>query len=478
MTELITPAELRPSAPTPPNRTIAEAFADFASGLRYEDIPDEVRERAKLLILDCIGIALASGTYDFAKRADAAVRRLSGALVGGSTVIGRPGSLSLRDAVYLNGILVHGLDYDDTHPEGVIHASASAFPTSLGIAEDRALSGRDLLLGYLIGMEVSTRVGMAPKGGFHQVGFHPTGLVGAFGAAVLAARLNDLPAGAITLAQGFVGSLAAGSLEFLETGAWTKRMHPGWAGVCGITSAAFAAEGYETPPEIYEGRFGLYKSHLGVDAEVDLSRCTDGLGSRWETLAVAVKPFPACHFTHAFADAILAIRSEHGLEPSDVESIHCLIGEGEIKTVFEPLEKKRNPRSAYDAQFSVPYVVSAALHRNGFTLDELEADALTDPDILSTAQRVTYESDPDSGFPALFSGEVRVRTTDGRDLIHREQINRGADTRPLSADDITDKFLTNAQKAVTPERAERIVAATLALDAQESVADYAQVLRA
>ena len=469
MTDLVTPEapasepsiaveDLAPAVPT-----IAEAIGAFAAGVRYEAIPTEVRERAKLLILDCIGIALASGTYDFSKRATLAVRRLAGTHQEGATVIGQGGRLPPRDAIHLNGILVHGLDYDDTHPAGVIHASASAFPTALSVSEQRDLSGRDLLLGYVVGMEVSTRLGMAAKGGFHQVGFHPTGLVGAFGSAVAAARLHDLPAPAIAQAQGFVGSLAAGSLEFLETGAWTKRVHPGWAGVCGLTSAAFAAEGYESPPRVYEGRFGLYASHLGVDGDVDFSRCTAGFGERWETLAVAVKPFPACHFTHAFADAVLAIRERHGIGPSDVERIHCLIGEGAIKTVCEPAENKRHPRSAYDAQFSLPYVVAAALARGRFTLAELAGDALADPDTLALAQRVSHAVDPDSAFPQAYSGEVQVHTKDGRVLRHREQINRGADTRPLSAQDIQEKFLANAALACAPPRAERIMDATLGL---------------
>jgi 2-methylcitrate dehydratase PrpD len=477
MTELATRSPDAAMAPLGEDATIAATIAAFAAGLRYSDVPEDVREQAKLLILDCIGIALASGTYDFAKRAKAAVGRLvGGGAAGTGAVIGERNRLPMRDAILLNGLLIHGLDYDDTHPGGIVHASASAFPTALGVAEDHGQSGRDVLLGYVLGMEVTTRLGMAADGGFHQVGFHPTGLIGAFGAAVLAARLQGLPASAIALAQGFVGSQAAGSLEFLETGAWTKRLHPGWAGVCGTTAAAFAAEGYEAPPRIYEGRFGLYRSHLGEDAEVHLDRCTDGLGERWETMAVAVKPYPACHFTHAFADAVIAVCGEHGVTPSDVERVHCLIGEGAISTVCEPAARKRNPGSSYDAQFSLPYVVSAALHRGGFTLDELSDDALTDPDILSLAQRVTYEADPESGFPELFSGEVHVHMHDGRVLRHREQVNRGAGTRPLSADDIRGKFLTNAGRALAPERAERVMAATLALDGFDDAREFGKVL--
>jgi 2-methylcitrate dehydratase PrpD len=466
-----------------PDQTIAQRLARFADRLHVDDIPPQVTERAKLLALDCVGIALASGTYDFAQRARGAVVDLAGGQVGAgdagggqATVIGFSGTLPLRDAVHLNGLLIHGLDFDDTHPAGVIHASASALPTALGMGEARRLSGRDVLLGLVLGLEVSTRLGMAVKGAFHQVGFHPTGVMGAFGAAVLAARLRGLPEEAIAAAQGFVGSQAAGSLEFLETGAWTKRSHPGWAGVCGITSAAFAAHGFESPPRIYEGRFGLYASHLGGVADADLAACTKGLGEEWETLRVAVKPYPACHFTHAFADAMLALRAEHGLAPEDVARITCPIAQGEMKTVCEPEESKRHPRSTYDAQFSVPFMVGAALARGQVTLAEIHPDSLTDPVIRAVAEKVTCVPDPDSGFPEVFSGEVVVETTDGRTLRHREQVNRGADTRPLSAEDITTKFLANARLAVGGERAERIRDAVLGLDGVGDVREVTAVL--
>jgi len=459
-----------------PDQTIAQRIAEFADELRFDSIPDEVAEQAKLLMLDCVGIALASGTYEFAHRARGAVTELAGGQPGQATVIGFPTALPLRDAVHLNGLLMHGLDFDDTHPGGVIHASASAFPTALGLTETRGMSGRDLMLGYVLGVEVSTRLGMAAKGGFHQVGFHPTGVMGAFGAAVLSARLQGLSPEAIATAQGFVGSQASGLMEFLETGAWTKRSHPGWAGVCGITSAAFAAQGFESPPRVYEGRFGLYASHLGAEASADLAACTKGFGEEWETMRVAVKPYPACHFTHAFADAMLALRAEHGLVPADVATIRCLIAQGEMKTVCEPEDRKRRPGSTYDAQFSVPFIVGAALARGQVTLAEIREDALTDPAIRAVAEKVTCEPDPDSGFPELFSGEVVVETTDGRTLRHREQVNRGADTRPLSAEDITGKFLANARVAVGADRSEQVLEAMLALDRVEDVREVTAVL--
>ncbi len=156
---------------------IAGALADFAANLRYEDIPEEVRERARHLMLDGVGIAHASTHYDFAHRSLAAVTELG---QGDSDVIGFSARLSLRDAVLMNGILVHGLDFDDTHGPGIIHATASCLPTALGVAAHLGLSGRELLTAYVLGMEIGTRLGSVAKGGFHQIGFHPTGLVGAF----------------------------------------------------------------------------------------------------------------------------------------------------------------------------------------------------------------------------------------------------------------------------------------------------------
>lgn len=455
---------------------IATQLAEFAHSLRFEDIPDDVIETAKLLVLDSLGIAFASGTFDFAQRAIAAVDELADGQPGDVTVVGSSRRYALRDAVLLNGLLVHGLDFDDTHPEGVIHASASALPTALALAEKLQLTGRDLLTAYVAGLEVDARLGMAARGGFHQVGFHPTGLLGAFGAAVVAGKLQGLSASQLAQAQGFVGSLASGSLEFLQTGAWTKRVHPGWAGVAGVTAAAFAGKDFLSPPDIYEGRFGLYASHLGSANAEDLIECIRGLGETWETRRVAVKPFPACHFTHAFADAVLAIRAEHGIGPEDVEAIHCLIAEGEVKTVCEPLDLKRAPKTAYEAQFSVPYVAAASLVHGDFTLRELEPAALADPTVLALAQRVTYEADPESGFPALFSGEVAITTTDGRVLRHREQVNRGADQRPLSRADIEEKFRTTSTLACSEDRSARIVEAVSSLDSMMEVAALTRLL--
>ena len=454
------------------NDPIAARVAEWAHQVTWEEVPERVRERAALHVLDCVGLAFACQRDNFAA---AAAKATSG--VGPAAVIGMPQRLSISDAALLNGILVHGLDYDDTHPSGVIHSSASALPTAMAIAERDGLSGSDLLLGYLIAVEVSSRVGIGARSGFHAKGFHPTGLAGACGSAVAAARMSGLNSQGITAAQGIAGSLAAGSLQFLDTGAWTKRMHPGWAAATALTAARFAAAGWEAPPEVYEGRFGLYASHVPDGHEVDPQAVARGLGEDWELLRVAIKPYPACHFTHAFADATLLLATQNNLTVEDIAEIVCLVPEQIIPVVCEPAEAKLIPRSDYDAKFSLPYIVGTVVTRRQFTLAELEPEALLDPSSLSVATKVRYKVDPNSTFPKHFCGEVIITTTDGRDLRHRESVNRGADERPLSAADIEDKFMSNVEVVSSRLIGQRVLDSVMGLASAKHAAEVLDVWR-
>ena len=472
MNTVVKPASLKSAAVAAVTEgTVSERLAAFAAALDAGRIPAEVTERAKLHILDCFGIGLASTTYEFGHRMANAMHGLGGD--GSYPVIGLPMRLPLRDSVHLNGTLIHGLDFDDTHGAGVIHASTSALPTVLGAALASNASGKEALAAYLVAMETSARIGMAVNGAFHKAGHHPTGLVGAFGSTLAAGRLGDLSRPQIAHAQGIVLSMAAGSLEFLSDGAWTKRQHPGWAGVCAITAAAMAKQGFLGPKQTYEGRYGLFKLHLGHHvggtAPYDLDACTKGLGQDWELFNVAFKPYPACHFNHAFADSALALARKHKLKPADVKSVTALTGERQIAVVCEPEADKRRPKNSYEAQFSVHYIIAAALVRGRFTLDELDGSAYTDPQILALCDRVAYKPDPDMNSLRYFSGGVVIETMDGRRLEHREMHNRGSDANPLSAADIEAKFWSNATRAVGHDRAERVLDAVMGLDKAENL---------
>jgi|SoiMethySBSTD1v2_1073268.scaffolds.fasta_scaffold17309_6 2-methylcitrate dehydratase PrpD len=444
-------------------RLISETLAAFAHDLAPAAIPAEVRERARHLMLDATGIALASGRYDFAHKAMTAIAGLGG--IGSVPVIGMPARLPPRDAALINGILVHGLDFDDTHTGGVIHATSSVWPTVLAISYARGASGSDLVTAYVAGVETATRLAAVGSGPFHQLGFHPTGLIGIFGCTLAAGTLMGLTPQALTMAQGIALSMAAGSLEFLEDGAWTKRMHPGWAAQSAITAAALAQQGFVGPSRAYEGRFGLFRAYLqaGVEAE-RWGRATAALGQVWETMAVAVKPLPACHFTHACSDAAIALMKQHKFGIGDIEHIKALVPAEVVKTVCEPVANKRRPANAYDAQFSIPYLVAASLVRGRFTLAELEPEVLSDERILALCDRVDYETDPRSTFPRHYTGEVQIALRDGRRLVHREALNRGCADRPLSNADIVEKFTGNARMRLSARQADEVREAVLGLE--------------
>ena len=333
--------------------TISNALSRFASATRYEDIPAEVIGRAKLLMLDALGIALASSTYDFAAKAFAGVSRFGG---GDSVVIGFDGSLPMRDAALMNGILVHGLDYDDTYLPGAVHTTATNVPCTLAVAGDTGASGRDWLTALTLGLEIAARVGQAGNGGFQKAGFHPTSVCGIMGACVAAGRLMGLDEAALTRAQGIALSMASGSMQPILDGTWTKRLHPGWAASAAITAAALASAGYVGPQEAYEGRYGFYKIFLGeLSSKAEPASAAKALGEHWEFVRSSVKLFPACHQTHPFMNAAIAIANEHDVRPADIERIDTLVAEITRDMVFEPAEAKRRPDSSYAAQFSLPY---------------------------------------------------------------------------------------------------------------------------
>ena len=432
--------------------TVSETLAQFVHQLRYEDIPLDVRERVKDLMLDCVGIAFASTQFEYAGKALAGLSTFG---TGTRTVIGMPAKLALRDAVVMNGVLIHGLDYDDTHIEGVVHASASCFSCALSVAAEVDASGQDLITAYVAGLEAIARLGMVAKGGLHLNGLHPTGTIAAFASALIAGKLWKLDADQLTMALGNALSTApVSSRQYSLEGAWTKRAHPGWGAAAGITAAALARGGFIGPKQIFEGDYNLYQSLTGTRySECDLSLATKDLGTVWESARVAVKPIPACHLVHACSDAAVALARTHAIAPGDVKSIRALVPEQTVHVVCEPAAKRRRPMSSYAAQFSVFHAVAASMIRGKFGLAEMEPGVYNDPAILALSDKVSYETDPRSEYPKYFSGEVIITLNDGHELRHREHINRGAAERPIVRADVEAKYFDNAMIAISRARA-------------------------
>ncbi|MFW5679895.1 MAG: MmgE/PrpD family protein [Pseudomonadota bacterium] len=446
-------------SPSGPERTLARFTADLA----FDAVPQPVRARARHHILDATGIAFAAGTQDFAHRTLTGLVGLSGS--GRAKVFGQPWRLPVRDAAMANGFLCHGLDFDDTHLEGVVHPTAAIWPAALAAALHAGADGRALLAGYVLGVEASVRLGASASGRFHAAGWHPTGVVNTFAAALACGRIMDLTEEQLIHAQGIALSMAGGSLEFLADGAWNKRLHPGWAAMAGLTAASLAKTGFQGISHPYDGRFGLYAMLLGEQADTaDPAGALADLGERWSLLDTAIKPYPACHFTHGCIEAGLRLAERFADHPDRIARITALVPQEVVAVVCEPVAAKRRPQNGYDAQFSIPFLVAAAILRGRVGLQEIEPAALADEAILQLADRIDYAIDPESGFPRHYSGELVVDLAGGGSLRERVPINLGAADRPLGEADIVTKFRGNMALAVGTERAERVMAALLALD--------------
>jgi 2-methylcitrate dehydratase PrpD len=431
--------------------TISQTLAEFALGLRWEDVPDDVIGLAKGHLLDTLGIALASSRMDFGTAVHAAARTMGAA--DEATALGFGTRLPAPSAALVNGTLAHGLDFDDTHVEAIYHASAPAVAAAFAAGEAAGRDGRSVLIAYVLGLEIGCRLAGAGAGAFHDRGLHPTALCGTFAAAVVAARLAGDSRASLVSALGLCGSQAAGILELRES--WLKRLHPGWAAHAGLVAAALGRHGFRGPATVFEGPHGFYAAHLGTVPGGELSP-THELGTRWAIRGIALKPYPCCHFIHAFVDAALWLRESEHLRPEDVERIDCPLTDRLQPVVGEPRERRIRPPTIYDALFSVPYVVALAVVKGRVDVATFYDEPLDDPRVLRLAERTFCPPDPASDYPRHFPGEVRIRLANGRELRRREGTSRGTPERRLSTGEIEAKFFANATRAVPDVQAKRV----------------------
>lgn len=448
--------------------TIAAALARFVASCEYDAIPQPLRDKARLHLLDSVGVAFASSRFDFARCAHAGLARFG---AGEYAAIGMAGRLALRDAALMNGILVHGIEYDDTSILGRNHPSAFCVPTALAMGAFAHASGRELLGAYILGIECAIRISGAARGAFSPAGFNATGVVGGFGAALTAGKLLGASAAQLADAQGIAYSTAAGSREFVTGDAWTKRFDPGWAAVGGITAAMLAVQGYSGPRTPYEGKFGLYRAYLDrpVSAD-DLGLVTAGLGDTWRCGDLALKALPSCYFNHPIINSAIAVAAKNGIDPQAIERVVIKLPAAAIDTVCEPSAAKYAPGDTASALFSAYYNVASALVRRRLTLADLQPAALRDPQVLALARKVTYVVDTASNFPRHYTGEVEVVMGDGRTLAEREDVNLGSPERPLAEAHVLRKFMDNVQDVLSRERAVALCDVLLDIERMSDVA--------
>ncbi len=452
--------------------TITHDLAHFVKGISYDALPAEVRERAKALALDAIGIALrARHDAESTSAMVAAVSRLG--LGGGScTVIGDGDGYAPAGAAMLNGTLAHSLDFDDTHASASLHPSAPIVPAALAAAEMSGADGKALIAAVVAGYEVQIRLSLALDPAAHyDRGFHPTATCGAFGAAAAAGRLLQLDPAGYADAFGIVLSMSAGSMQFLVNGAWTKRSHVGHAAMCGLIAATLAREGYRGASDAIEGKWGFLHAYAPA---ADAAKAVDGLGSRWETLKIAVKPYPSCRYSHAALDGILALAREHGIKADDVEEVVVGLPEPGWKLIGDPEAAKQAPKSVVDGQFSMAFCAAVVLRNGAFVWDDY-ARCLGDPAILALCKKVHAQIDPkvQADFPAEMGGSVRLRTKRGVFETH-VRVPKGEPANFLSAAELRAKFDGLVAPYLSARRRDELANALLAL---EQIRDVGALLR-
>ena len=445
---------------------ITKQLASFAANLTFADLPHEVVERAKRLVLDLTGIAIrARRDAESTPSLIAAVERL-GLADGKCSVLGDSRTYAPTAAALINGSLAHSLDFDDTHAEASLHSSAPIIPAALAAAELSGCSGKDFIAAFVAGYEIQIRLSLALNPTDHyDRGFHPTATCGVFGAAAAAGKLFGMDAAGIQNAFGIALSQAAGSMEFLVDGAWTKRSHVGQAAQNGLICAAMAAEGFKGPKQAFEGRAGFFHAYA---PNADPAKAVAGLGQIWQTMRLAVKPYPSCRYSHAAIDGLVALIKEHGLKASEVEEVEIGLPEMGWKIIGGP-DDKTNPQSVVDGQFSMPFCAAVVLREGRLAWDDYKKH-LKDETTMALSRKVktVIDARAEAEFPTNMAGVARIRTTSG-DYERLVTVPKGEPENFLDDEEFRFKFDGLCEPYLGAERAGKLANALLLLDRANSI---------
>jgi 2-methylcitrate dehydratase PrpD len=453
----------------------AGQLADFALELRFDDVPAEVAHAAKLHLLDVLGCGLAASALGVAGEGRALALAENG--VGPASTIGGKRLLPSAAAAFANGMLCHGLDYDDTHADSVCHVSTVVAPAALAAGEEAAAPGRTLLTAIVAANEIVARLGMTAPGAFHARGFHSTSVCGVFGATAAAARLGGLDRDDTVSALGLAGSFASGLFAYLDDGTATKPLHAGLAAQGGVRAAQLAALGAAGPPSVLEARFGFFRSFAGVDPAPLAAQLAD-LGERWETPRIAFKAYPACHYVHGVLGAAAQLLAERPIDPDAIREIEVIMPPGPgVELVLEPAEEKAAPRSEYEAKFSLPYSLAALLVDGRVGVDSYAVDAIGEPRVLQLAALVRYRVEDFDSAARAFPGGVRLTLADGTVREASLEFQEGAPENPLAEAAVVAKFRANAGLALDPDQVGTIADDVLRLDELESAGTILSLIR-
>ena len=416
-----------------PDQPVTRLLAEFASRARFSDLSLVVVADTQRAVLDWLGSALAGAEEPparIAQRVAATLGRSEEATVFGA------GRSAAATAALANGVASHILELDDVHKGSTLHAAAPVIPAALAVAEREHRSGEAFLLAVALGYEAAFRIGEAVNPSHYRF-WHPTGTAATFGAAVAAGSLLDLDETAMLHALGSAGTQAAGLWEFNADGAMSKHLHPGKAAFNGILAADLARQGFTGASRILEGARGFFRA---TSTDFDATRITDGLGTRWKVSENCYKLHSCCGHTHTAIDMALDYRAAGG--DSDIISVDVATYASGYEIVSE-----RNPKTSYQAKFSLAYCVAAALveGRVGlaqFTPDRFSEQGVTDPGIRAMVDRVRIRVDPEltARYPAEWGTKIRFTGRGGAAVELGAAFPRGNPENPVSTGVLEDKL--------------------------------------
>src|SRR5947208_1358415 len=420
-------------------------LAEYAAGLRYEDLPAEVIACAKDCIIDTVAACICGSGLPWSRIViDYAERTGPG---GTSRILGRGSAVQAPAAALANGALAHAFELDAlTRPGAGAHPGATVLPPALAVAQQPGVDagGQDLIAAFVAGNEVMIRIGCATGHTNEARGFHAPGTTGPFGAAVACGHLLGFDAAGMANALGLAGSLAGGLLEFAKgDGGMVKRLHLGRASEAGVLAASLAAAGFTGPQTVLEGEFGFLRVFC---TEFDETELTRALGRDYVTLSTVLKRYPVHATAHAAVRAVRELQAEHRFAGGDVEAITVTGNRRMVErhAIAEPADLML-------AQYSIPFCVALALHREARDPESYDESALTDPQIRALTRRVRIVPEVESGHGAMGS-TVSITLSDGR------RFEKHVESGLLEPGELPDKFTRLTRGALGESGASRLFA--------------------
>ena len=437
--------------------------ADFVSGLRYEAIPDDVRARIKLLILDSFGCALYGSDLPWSRILIDTLSGLDSSVSVGVWGTGR--KLSAPHAALANGTLVQSFELDDVHRQGVLHVGAVTLPALCAVAElNPGMTGKEFLTSAVAGYEIGPRVGICMGQEHIGQGWHSGATLGVFSAAAGAARGLKLTSEQTVHALGIAGTQSAG-LMAAQYGAMVKRMHAGRSSQSGLYGALLAAKGFTGIEDVFESPYGGFCSTFSRSTDrFNLDELTAGLGERFETTRISLKMYSCVGSNHTTLDSIREMQARHPFGAEDVD--HVVVYGSQV--TVDHCGWKYIPNGVTGAQLNLPYCVATLLLENEVFVDQFAENVLDDPRRIALADKITVLHDPAiTARGSRFRHAVRVEVTlkDGTRLDEQRDAPRAF----ASDNEIVQKFRNLASHRIAPGRVDRIVELVLGLDTLPNV---------